>query len=97
MNGMPEFTIETTDYGDILNETILKIFGDELTYNELKPYTHDLYDYSSLIVKYNTNNHMGFKFIQVIIDDKIILDKKYGIYHSCDMFYYLNELKLELE
>ena len=33
----PQFSITNTDYGDVLHSTILKIFVDELTHNELEP------------------------------------------------------------
>jgi hypothetical protein len=96
-DGIPQFSTTNTDYGDVLHSTILKIFGDELTYNELEPYTIDKDDYSHLEVKEERNNHVGFMFISVFVDKHKIMEKKYDVNWSCDMFYYLSELELEKE
>ena len=96
-DGIPQFSTTNTDYGDVLHSTILKIFGDELTYNELEPYTIYKLDISHLEVKEERNNHAGFMFISVFIDKKKIMEKKYDVNCSCDMFYYLSELELEKE
>jgi hypothetical protein len=91
----PQQSTTNTDYGDVLHSTILKIFGDELTYNELEPYTRDKDDYSHLEVKIERNNHEGFMFVNVFIDKHKIMEEKYDVKWSKDMFYYLNELELE--
>tara|TARA_R110001606_G_scaffold282330_1_gene430966 strand:- start:265 stop:1029 length:765 start_codon:yes stop_codon:yes gene_type:complete len=91
----PQFSTTNTDYGDVLHATILKIFGDELTYNELEPYTRDKDDYSHLEVKEESNNHEGFMFVSVYIDKHKIMEKKYDKKWSYDVFYYLNELEME--
>ena len=93
----PQQSTTNTDYGDVLHSTILKIFGDELTYNELEPYTRDKDDYSHLEVKIERNNHEGFMFVNVFIDKHKIMEKKYGEGWSYDMFHYLIELELEKE
>jgi len=90
---VPQFTITNTDYGEVLHSTILKVFGDEFTYNELEPYTRDKDDTSHLEVKEERNNHRGFMFISVYIDKHKIMEKKYDVNWSCDMFYYLRELE----
>jgi len=92
---VPQFTITNTDYGEVLHSTILKVFGDELTYNELEPYTRNKDDTSYLEVKEERNNHVGFMFISVYIDNHKIMEKKYDVNWSCDMFYYLSKLELE--
>ena len=92
-DGIPNFSTTNTDYGDVLHSTILKIFGDELTYNELEPYTRDKDDYSHLEVKEERNNHAGFMFISVFVDKHKIMEKKYDVNWSCDMFYFLNEFE----
>ena len=96
-DGIPQLSTTNTDYGDVLHSTILKIFGDEFTYNELEPYSRDKDDYSHLEVKIEKNNHAGFMFISVFIDKHKIMEKKFKLYGSCDMFYYLTELELEKE
>ena len=93
----PQQSTTNTDYGDVLHSTILKIFGDELTYNELEPYTIDKDDYSHLEVKEERNNHVGFMFISVFVDKHKIMEKKYDVNWSCDMFNYLSELENEKE
>jgi hypothetical protein len=92
----PQQSTTNTDYGDVLHSTILKIFGDELTYNELEPYTRDKDDYSHLEVKIERNNHEGFMFVNVFIDKHKIMEEKYDVKWSKDMFYYLNELDWEV-
>jgi len=92
-DGIPQFSTTNTDYGEVLHSTILKVFGDEFTYNELEPYTRDKDDTSHLEVKEERNNHRGFMFISVYIDKHKIMEKKYDVNWSCDMFYYLRELE----
>jgi len=85
---------ETKDYGDVINSTILKIFGDELTYNQLKPFT-DEDEYTKLVVKTIINNERGFMFVTVWLDGKIILDRNYKVGASSVMLYYLEELDMD--
>ena len=85
--------ITTTEYGEVSNQTILKIFGDEMTYNELKIYAND--DTTHLSVEINRNEET--QLVRVYLDGKEIMDKKYSIHYSCDMFYYLSELDEELD
>jgi hypothetical protein len=86
-------TNTNTDYGQVLHSTILKIFGDEMSYNELKPYTKDENDTSKLeiITVSIGENHL----VHIIIDDVVMLDKNYSINHSCDMFIYIHEMEEE--
>jgi hypothetical protein len=86
--------IENKHYGNILNATILDIFGDELTYNELKFYARDKTDYNYLEVEFNIGTE--FQSVKVTINNSEIMDKKYSINHSCDMFYKLSELEEEV-
>ena len=95
-NRTPQLSITNTRYGNVLHSTILKIFGDELTYNELEPYTRDKDATSYLEMKTEKNNHIGFMFISVFIDKQKIMEKKYDYSNfNCDMFYHLNQLELE--
>jgi hypothetical protein len=96
-HGIPQFTITNSDYGEVLHSTILKIFGDELTYNELEFYTRDKNATSYLEVKEERNNHEGFMFISVFVDKQKIMEAKYDVNWSCDMFNYLSELENEKE
>jgi hypothetical protein len=86
--------IESKHYGNISNATILKIFGDELTYNELEFYARDKNNESYLEVEFNIGQET--QLVRVTINNEEIMDKKYSINHSCDMFIYLNELEDEL-
>jgi hypothetical protein len=93
----PQQSTTNTDYGDVLHSTILKIFGDVLTYNELKNYTKNPYNTSHLEVREFRNNLAGFMFMFVFIDKKKIMEKKYddGERRDMDMTYFLEELKNE--
>lgn len=83
-------TIEIINYGTIDIVTLRIIFGDEMTYNELALIDEKEYD---LKVEYNTNKET--QLVRVWFDDKVVMDKKYSIHHSCDMFIFLNEIKPE--
>jgi hypothetical protein len=95
---IPQFSITNTDYGDVLHSTILKILGDELTYNELEHYTRDEDNTSHLEIKRERNNHRGSMFICVFIDKYKMMDKNEtnDVNWSCGMFYYLSELEAEM-
>ena len=47
--------IETIEYGEICNSTIVKMFGDEMTYNELKFYAKNDDSTTYLKVEFNRN------------------------------------------
>ena len=83
------------DYGEVLHSTILKIFGDEMTYNELKFYTINKNDTSHLTTRKVYNNELGFYWFDVFINNEKVMEKKYDMNWSCDMNYYLNELEEE--
>jgi len=83
---------ESTDYGELANSTILNLFGDELSYNELKKYSENVDDTSHVKVERTKTKFENKQLITVIIDDKCVLDKSYSLNHSCNMFYYLNEI-----
>jgi len=79
-----------TEYGELLNETILKIFGSEMVYDDLKFYAknpHNTTHVKTERIKGNEN-----KLFAVYFDNKMVFEKLYSNYHSCDMFYHLNEL-----
>ena len=83
--------IETIEYGEIINSTLIRIFGDEMTYNELKVYAKNKDVTTYLKVEYNRNEET--QLVRVWFDNNVVMDKKYSIHHSCDMFYYLGELE----
>tara|TARA_R100001198_G_scaffold45889_1_gene25504 strand:- start:257 stop:568 length:312 start_codon:yes stop_codon:yes gene_type:complete len=93
----PQYSIKEEDYGEVFNETILNILGDELTYNELKFYAKNKHDTSYLTTKYESFNHNKNYWFSVFIDQNLVLEKYFGSHHSCDMFIYLKELRLQQE
>jgi len=85
-------TVEVCEYGDILNETICKVFGDELTFNELKDKNKEEYDYTNLKteqIRWDWSDQFLFR---VYFDSKVVLERKYSYNYSCIMFYCLSEL-----
>jgi hypothetical protein len=88
-------TIEKIDYGEVLHSTLLTIFGDEMTYNELKFYARDKEGTTYLEVEWNRDAET--QLVRVWFDKQVVMDKKYDINHSCDMFNYLSELEAEQE
>ncbi len=87
--------IETVDFGEMLNSTIVTIFGSEMTYNDLKFYAENSNDFTYLKVEFNRNEES--QLVKVWFNTDVVMDKKYSIYHSCDMFYYLGEYEAEME
>ena len=85
--------IETIEFGEVYNSTILTIFGDELTYNDLKVYAGSKDGTTYLKVEWNRNEET--QLVRVWFDNQVVMDKKYSIHHSCDMFYHLGELEQE--
>ena len=97
MNGIPQTTIKEEDYGEVYHETILNILGDELTYNELKFYAKSKCDTSYLTTKYESYNHNKSYWFSVFINNELVLEKHFGSHYSCDMFIFLEELRLQKE
>ena len=87
--------METIDYGDIPNSAILTIFGDEMAYNDLMLYSTNQESTTNLKVEHTRDTEI--QLVRVWFDNKVVMDKKYSIHHSCNMFYHLNQLVLELE
>lgn len=88
-------TIETVTYGEVSNLSILTIFGNEMTYNELKFYAKDKDNTTHLKVEWNRNTET--QLVRVWFDNQVVMDKKYSVNHSCDMFYHLGEMEAEEE
>jgi hypothetical protein len=91
----------TTNYGNVSLTTLRTIFGDEMTYNELALLVDDWYDLKVEINTYtfrdNTNTFRGTQLVRVWFDDKVVMDKSYSTAHSCNMFYFLNEIEHTME
>ena len=97
-------TIE--DYGYVMNYTICKIFGDEMTYNQLKKFKLFENEETYLVVKtrqYNEIDSSGNKCrvlnFRVYFDnnDNEVLNVNNKENNSLDMIYYLRELESSLE
>jgi len=96
---------ENYDYGEIEHDLILKLFGDELTYNELAFYARDKTATSYLKIevirfdapKYNLYHNPPTQLITAYIYGKKILERKYSIHHSCEMFIIMSEMKTRIE
>ncbi len=86
-----------TDYGEIPHATILQIFGDELSYNELKSYATDMNKTLHLEVESTVDELWDFIMVRVWFNSVKVMDNKYKKYHSCDMFFHLNELEIKLD
>jgi hypothetical protein len=86
---------EITDYGQLMGKTIVKIFGNEIIYNDLNLYARK--DTIHVEVCRRRCPETRKQYIEVYFDGKIVLNECYAQYHSCDMFYYLNELETEME
>jgi len=94
-----EFSKSTIiEYGEVFHSTLLKIFGNELTYNELKFYARDKDATTYLTVETLTSSNPKDKqLITVWFYSEKVLERKYSLYHSCEMFIFLSELESELE
>ena len=97
--------ITVEDYGYVMNSTICKIFGDEMTFNQLKKF--DLFENEEtyLVVKtrqYNETDSSGYTCrvlnFRVYFDnnDNEVLSVNNKENHSLDMIYYLRELESSL-
>jgi hypothetical protein len=86
---------EITDYGELDGYTIAEIFGNEMIYNDLKLYVNRMGVHVK--VYRNANKETKKQRVEVYFDGKLVLDEYYSQYHSCDMFYYLNQLETEME
>ena len=78
-----------TTYDCMYHCEILDIFGMELTYHTLKYYTINKDDYSQVKTMENYNGNT-YRF-RVWLGSDIVLDEVYGLNHSSDMFYKLNQ------
>ena len=84
-----KMTIETIVYGIIDIATLRKIFGDEMTYNELIVLKENQYE-----LKIEYNRIAEIKLVKVWFNNTVVMDKKYSNNYSCDMFYHLNQIEI---
>lgn len=84
-----------TDYGVLVGETIVKVFGNEIIYNDLIPYVNSTGTHVEIYRR--TSPETKKQYYEVYFDDNLVLEQYYGLNHSCDMFYYLNNLEDEME
>lgn len=85
-----KMTIETIVYGIMDIATLRKIFGDEMTYNELIVLKENQYE-----LKIEYNRIAEIKLVKVWFNNTVVMDKKYSNHYSCDMFYHLNQIELQ--
>jgi len=86
---------EITDYGELDGYTIAEIFGNEMIYNVLIKYYNR--DAVHVEVYRHPNAETKKQRVEVYFDGKLVLDEYYSQYHSCDMFYCLNDLETKME
>ena len=79
---------ETTEYGYVLNSHLVTMFGDEMTYNELKLYAEN--HTKSTVLKVEKTKSDESHFIRVWFDDQIVLEKN-ACYECSSMLNELNE------
>ena len=90
---------EVKDYGEVMNYALLTVFGGEMTYNELKKYAEDLYEYTDLQVHTTVitdMNNTKYHITTVFFNGEVVLNTQYREHHSCDMYYHLNGLEEDL-
>jgi hypothetical protein len=89
--------VETIDYGDISNSTLLRAFGDQMTYNDLKLYARDEEGCGNLVCVYRWSDEKTLQF-KAIRNGVEILQKSFDrLAMGLELFYILNELETELE
>ncbi len=86
---------EITDYGQVPNSHILNIFGDEMTYNDLRQISWKPDKYTHLKVERSSNSTTHL--LAIYFDGKKVFENIYKKHHSCNMFYHLEELHTILQ
>jgi len=85
------------DYGELVGENIRKIFGDEMSYNDLKSYAYLETQTWNVKVERIENKEKETQLIAVYFDDKKVFEKTYSMNYSCDMFYHLSQLEIDYD
>ena len=81
----------------VANSALLKVFGGEMTYNELASYAEDINDTTYLKMEWNRNKCFDSQLVRVWFNESEVMNKKYPLNHSCDMFFWLGELEFEAD
>lgn len=89
--------VETIDYGDVCNSTLLKAFGDQMTYNDLKSYARDEEDCGSLVCVYRWFDEKTLQFKAIHNGTEIFLKSFDRLAMGIELFHILNELETEME
>jgi hypothetical protein len=84
---------EVQNYGEVRNENILTIFGDEMSFNDLRDKSINEYDYTSLVIKLYDLEDKNRRTI-VYFDDVMVLEIIRSINYSSIMSYHLRELDI---
>ena len=79
--------------------SIVKIFGNELVFNKLERYANNRDDTTYLEVKTrkftDPRDDCEYQQIRVYFDKELMLDERFIMSYSCDMFYHLGHLETE--
>jgi hypothetical protein len=82
-----------TEYGELVGYVITDIFGDEMSYNDLKPYAETRMTDVKVEVIRNAGRDT---LVAIYFDDKKVFEKTYPQYCSTMMFYHLDQLEIEM-
>jgi len=85
------------DYGKLFGRFIIEIFGDEMSYNDLKSYAYSKDQTWNVKVEQIENKEKKTQLIAVYFDDKKVFEKIYSMHYSCDMFYHLSQLEIDCD
>lgn len=84
---------EVQNYGEVRNDNILIIFGDEMSYNDLRDKSKNEDDYTELVMKY-VNTPDNNRCTMVYFDDVMVLEIIRSRDYSSMMSYHLRELDI---
>ena len=89
--------VETIDYGDISNSTLVRAFGDQMTYNDLEFYAKNEEGCTNLICIYRWFDEKTLQF-KAMDSCKEIFSKSFDrLAMGIELFHILNELETALE
>ena len=86
-----------SDYGELFGSFIIEIFGDEMSYNDLKSCAYSKNQTWNVKVEQIENKEKETQLIAVYFDDKKVFEKTYIMNYSCDMFYHLSQLEINCD
>ena len=84
---------EVQNYGEVRNDKILIIFGDEMSFNDLRDKSKNEDDYTELVMKY-VNTPDNNRCTMVYFDDVMVLEIIRSRDYSSMMSYHLRELDI---